>query len=241
MLDITYIYALIDPINKNNFHIYIGKSDNPYLRYYQHLREKGSTYKIKWIQSLLKINLLPDLQILEQCNIENWEEKEKSWIKFYKNIKWNITNETDGGDGIGQLNKGKHLSLEHKIKLCGHIPWNKGLHYKTHPCSEETKKKIGQANKGKYRSDKIKEQLSKSHIGKLSNTKGKKFGPLSLERRKQISNFMIGNSWNIGKHRTEKEKLHLSLIHKGKKKSLETRKKMSEAKLLNKIKGITNV
>jgi len=40
MLDVTYIYALLDPFEKQEFHIYIGKSDDPYKRYYQHLREK---------------------------------------------------------------------------------------------------------------------------------------------------------------------------------------------------------
>lgn len=73
-------------------------------------------------------------------------------------------------------NTGKKHSDESRKKislgLLGHIPWNKGLKTKGHPISEETKKKIGRANKGntswikgKTHSLETRKKLSKAHSG----------------------------------------------------------------------------
>ena len=51
--------------------------------------------------------------------------------------------------------------------LKGRIPWNKGLHTEGHCISEETKKKIGEANKGKKFSQEHKNKLSQSHKSSL--------------------------------------------------------------------------
>jgi predicted GIY-YIG superfamily endonuclease len=95
----TFIYALIDPKEKNESHIYIGKSDNPYKRYYEHLQDKYPCHKTNWIQSLLKLGLIPNLQILEQCENTKiiWSEKERENISFYKKCGYDVVNTSEGG------------------------------------------------------------------------------------------------------------------------------------------------
>ena len=97
----TYIYALVDPIEKQEFHIYIGKSNNPYRRYLSHLSDETNTYKTNWIQSLLNLGLTPKQQILEQCdNIKViWEEKERFFIAFYKKCGYTIYKKSKYGCG----------------------------------------------------------------------------------------------------------------------------------------------
>lgn len=48
------------------------------------------------------------------------------------------------------IKKGRKLSEEHKEKLRGKIPWNKGLTGIIY-CSEEIKRKISEVIKGKIR------------------------------------------------------------------------------------------
>lgn len=57
--------------------------------------------------------------------------------------------------------KGKHLSNETKRKIS---LANKGK--KGKPCSEETKKKLSESNKGKKLSEKTKTKMSKAQSGK---------------------------------------------------------------------------
>lgn len=58
----------------------------------------------------------------------------------------------------------KHLTDEQKKKLSeahkGKAPWNKGK-----PMSEETKRKISESNKGKYHSEESKRKMSEAHKG----------------------------------------------------------------------------
>lgn len=80
--------------------------------------------------------------VLEDCNIDELNDKEIYWIKYYREsgLAYNIH---DGGDGGNNL--GKHLS-------------------------EETKRKIGEKNRinmlGKVFSDETKEKMKFSHLGK---------------------------------------------------------------------------
>ena len=102
----VYIYGLVDP--ETYVVRYVGKTINLYERYYNHLQElndiKKKNYHSKnWIRTLLKRGIIPKVIILEMCTVENWQEKERFWISFYKDN--NLTNMTKGGDGGGMLGK----------------------------------------------------------------------------------------------------------------------------------------
>jgi len=133
---------------------------------------------------------------------------------------------------------GKEVTNEKNRFLRGHS--GRGKH-----CSNEHKEKISQShigkspgNKGMIYSEKIRKKFSDSHIGIPSGFKGKHQTP---EVRKKLSDLYTGKLSSFkGKYHTEKSKLKNSLAHigkklspdtiakmKGKKHSLEQRKKQS--------------
>ena len=85
------------------------------------------------------------------------------------------------------------------------------------PC-EETKKKIGEANKGKYHSEKTKKKMSNAKKGKPAHNKGKK---LSDDTKRKMS------EKRKGRHHTEESKKKMSEAKKGKKFSDEHKEKLS--------------
>ena len=97
----TYIYILRHP---ETFEIrYVGKTNNIKRRFAQHkskkcLEKTGSKKLASWILKLLSNNLLPIMEIIEECD-DNWEEREKYWISYYSNT--NLCNLSNGGEGVG--------------------------------------------------------------------------------------------------------------------------------------------
>ena len=142
---IHYIYTLSHPVT--NEVRYIGKTINIKRRYKQHLYDKRTkSYKCSWIISLRDIGLKPIMNIIEECTDENWEDRERYWIKQYDNL----TNTKEGGNGgndykrfipeesiekIRQANLGKVLSKDHKEKIGNSVPCRKvnidGVEYKS--------------------------------------------------------------------------------------------------------------
>lgn len=125
----VYIYALIDP--RNDQVRYIGKANNPEDRYRNHYnssRDKD-THKRNWINNIRKDGLKPELLILDEVPIDNWQYWERFYISLYKTYGFNLVNYTSGGDGVTLSNSGTWKK--------GNVPHNKGV-----PCKEETKQKI---------------------------------------------------------------------------------------------------
>lgn len=106
--------------------------------------------------------------------------------------------------------------------------------------SEETKKKISDANKGKCPSEETRQKISIANKGCVSHRKG---AVLSEETKRKISDTLkLKGCKNpmCGKHHTEEAKEKISLFHKGKpspmlgrKHSEESKIKMSETRKLN--------
>lgn len=97
----TYIYSLVCPLDGKVK--YIGKSNNPYLRFKKHksLSDKNTgdnILKNEWIRSLLSVGETPILNILEEVDITEWKIKEKFYIKKYKDL-GEIFNICGGGNG----------------------------------------------------------------------------------------------------------------------------------------------
>jgi hypothetical protein len=105
------IYVLIDP--RDNQYKYIGKTKNELSKRLRgHIRTTKKYCKTKkeyWIKSLLDIGLKPHIILLEECEADNWEDREIYWIKYYSKI-YNLTNSTEGGDGIRDA-KGEKNSM----------------------------------------------------------------------------------------------------------------------------------
>src|SRR3990167_5527469 len=94
----VYIYALTEPDTGEMR--YIGATTKPEYRYYQHLHNFGignGKLKSAWIKKLLDCEKSPGFIILEECNTENAENREKQWISKAKENGWNIINIQMGG------------------------------------------------------------------------------------------------------------------------------------------------
>jgi hypothetical protein len=124
----NYIYILIDP---ETYQVkYIGKSNDTKRRFRDHLKEarRGTkTYVYNWIRSLLVKDLIPIIDIIEECNEINWKERECYWIAFYTKCGVKLCNLTIGGDGNNML-------PEVRTRLSNSL---KGI-----PKSEETKRRM---------------------------------------------------------------------------------------------------
>ncbi len=160
-----FIYTLEHPLTGEIR--YIGKTDNLKRRYAVHITPKelkSSTYRAKWINSLIKNNLKPIMNILDEVNYTDWKFWEDYWIRQGKAWGWNLTNATMGGEGGGHPhseetknklseskkgyknpNFGKNISDESKRKVSEKLKGRKGI---SRPHTDEAKIKIGEASRG---------------------------------------------------------------------------------------------
>lgn len=95
------IYGLVDPISREIR--YVGKSTNPHDRLKLHLSKKSLTTnsaKNIWLRSLLSKGLRPILVVLQSVPEDKWAEAERAWIVQGRMIGWQITNTSDGGEGV---------------------------------------------------------------------------------------------------------------------------------------------
>ncbi len=136
MNKMVYIYSLKDP---RDYQIkYIGKASDVNKRYKQHIENYTNQKSLKssWVLSILRSGLLPILEIVEICDESKWQEREQYWIKYYKELGFDLKNMTNGGDGntglkmsdiskekIRRANLGKKSSKEKITKISN---WAKG-------------------------------------------------------------------------------------------------------------------
>ena len=212
--NMRHIYTFKNLINHK---VYVGQTNNPKKREYEHLLEarEGSKKLLYYaIRKYGEENFL--FEVIETCPDESANEREVFWIRHFDSFE-NGYNMTTGGDHfshseetkdkIGNFFRGKQLSEEHKQKL---REANKGK--KPPPHSEETLRKMSESMKGKNTGP-----LSEEHRKKLSIAhSGKK---LSEEHKEKLRNKPV----------SEETRQKLSAVSKGIKRSEETRKKMSEA------------
>lgn len=143
----TFIYGLLDPRTQQLR--YVGKSNNPTDRLKGHISEAKSiskTHKSRWLRKLLNDSIFPELVILEEVSLCDFQAAEKWWIAYARSLGCLLVNGTDGGDcgkefelevraKISKALKGRPKSEEHRI--------NFGLSMKGRTLSEAHKEKIG--------------------------------------------------------------------------------------------------
>lgn len=200
---------------------YIGETLNIKKRILEHIR-----YKRQLIHKVINRrgieNFLYFVEYMKNFSKLDLITLEKCLIRKYDSLVPNGYNICE--EGSDQTNR--KLSDETKKKM------SEARKGKKH--SEETKSKIANSNKGSIRSNETKQKMSNTRMGiKLSNetkqrisdgSKGEKCGPLSEDHKQKISNS------NKGKKQSEETKNKLSEIRKGKTRSEETKKRMSEAR-----------
>jgi group I intron endonuclease len=128
----TYIYKISDELGNVR---YIGKSNNPRRRLYQHINDKSNLHKFNWLNSIIKRGSKPIIEVIEKVSIDSWKEREIYWISKFKEDGIDLINMTIGGDGA----EGMIHSEESKKKMSNS---KKGL-----KLSEEHRKNISEAVK----------------------------------------------------------------------------------------------
>jgi predicted GIY-YIG superfamily endonuclease len=194
----TFIYALIDP--NTQLIRYIGKSNDPQKRLYRHLKEKGTSYKVQWLRSLKTNGQIPEIQIIEEVLVSQWQKQECYWIAYYRQLGYDLANGTDGGDGVhgrkrtpeerarigaastgNQYSKGRKPTPEETAKRSASL--------KGHGVSEETRKKIANRHTGRIVSKDTREKLSSAFKGKnlaedrIAKMRGRKQSPETIAKR----------------------------------------------------------
>lgn len=117
-----FIYSLNDPVT--NEIRYVGKSDNPELRFSAHLslsRHKPISKVHRWIHELLLKGTKPNMGILEECSESTWEKREKRLINHYRNSGCDLLNMQDGGKKISEAEAVGRLLLLSKEEAVGLI------------------------------------------------------------------------------------------------------------------------
>lgn len=223
------IYGLYDPREPAVVR-YIGKTEKALVkRLSRHLSEARAgtkNFRCNWIRKLLSFGVTPEIRLLEECKVEDWQAREKHWIALHK---LTITNGTMGGDGlsapsdeirkkISAANKGRFLgkkmperSSEHRQAL------SKSLKGRQMPSlSEERKAALSEASRNRIWTDEQRRKVSEA-------TKGKKKRPLTDEEKLRLSENQKGRIFS------DEHEAKISLAKKRENLSEETLKRMSDA------------
>ena len=171
----TFIYALCEP---GTFDVrYVGKSNTPKRRFRTHLRSAyfEDNYKARWIRRLLAEDKKPDMTILVECELPEWEFWEKYYVKTLRDSGFRLTNATEGGDGFGNLSPdliekmrqaqlGKTIPREVRDKI-SFTTRGRGNHFYGKRHSEQARLKMGISRlgnknaKGAVRSEETKNKM----------------------------------------------------------------------------------
>jgi group I intron endonuclease len=148
-MKIQFIYALICP-DENQIK-YIGKTTDLTIRLKGHinyaLRKTHLNGKHEWIRNLHSRGLKPQMIIIEQCDNDNWQERESYWIDFYSK-KLILFNKTNGGEDF--------------VFKSGNTPWNQG----GGKFSDESRQKMSDSHTGKIITEEQKSKTSAALLGK---------------------------------------------------------------------------
>ena len=139
----VFIYGLTDP--RTNEVRYIGKTTKGMSRPIAHGRpwilRTNRTHRTNWINKLASTGVRFGIVVLEYCTEETISDRERAWIAWARQIGWNLTNHTDGGEGVP------------------------GYRFK-----EEQKKRIGEVHKGKTISPETRSRISKGKSRPVTDT-----------------------------------------------------------------------
>lgn len=212
---VTYIYALVDP--RTDEIRYVGKSDNPERRLFEHLSEskKADNHKDRWIRQLRRNKLVPRVVTIDIVADKEWEKKERGWIAFFRKSGIRLTNSTDGGNGGRKVSEGTRLKMS--------------LAQRGKKVSVETREKLRLANTGKKMSAEARTKMSESRKNRVIGPETRKLLSLAAkgnkrclgrklneETKKKIGAASKGNKNTAGRRLTTEQKTKISIGNRGK-------------------------
>jgi group I intron endonuclease len=116
----TFIYTLAHP--ETGEIRYVGKTTNLKRRYYTYsspsaLKNNPNKHLSNWILSFYKKGLKPIMEILDETEVNNWQELEKFWINQFKFWNFKLINLTDGGEGTSGYKVTEQQKRKHSKKI----------------------------------------------------------------------------------------------------------------------------
>jgi hypothetical protein len=247
-----YVYALCD---QAAIPFYIGKGKGARIERHEKKAANGAnTYTARKIRSIWSGGGEVQRQIL-WSGLTEQEAFENERFAIATLGRENLTNATDGGEGIagfshseearrriGESRKGKYpMPEELKDRLAEMARQRKGVKYG--PASEETRRKIGDANRGRTHTEETKKRISEA-MSALPRKSGWKHTDetrrkmsearsghkLSDETKRQISETVKTYQQNNPHRHTDETKAKMSASHTGQKRSKEAKRNMREAR-----------
>ena len=174
-VDLTFIYRLIEPDTGDVR--YVGKT----VKILEHRLGKHiskavvslkQNYVCRWIRKLAERGLAPIIELIEIAG-DNWAERERYWIAFYRGQGARLTNVTDGGEGapgfvhsaetkalMSLLKTGKKASEKTRAALSA-------AGFRRPPASPETRARLKAALMGHVTPPEVRTKISASHLGKV--------------------------------------------------------------------------
>ena len=143
MKKIIYIYSLKDP---STYQVkFIGKTIDVKRRLKEHTKPynlKTNSLKNNWLKHIIGLGLYPIMEILDECDKSNWEERERYWINYYRELGFDLKNMTNDGEGTDGAIRSEHFKVNLSKKRKG---INNPYYGKKHP--KEIIKKIAEHSK----------------------------------------------------------------------------------------------
>lgn len=198
----TFLYALCEPGTMTRVR-YIGKANNPRRRVREHMWADAmrlNSHRTAWLKSLLARGLKPELMILAEVREEAWQEAERLLIAGFREMGYDLTNITDGGEGLsdptGEIAKkisagvrarGYRHSEEYKRNLSARMIGNnfsvgvESPRFAGHKHSEASRLQMSEASAGHRKSETHRQNIAKALKGRPGHVpwnKGMKNGHL---------------------------------------------------------------
>ena len=205
MNETVFIYSLKDPIT---YQIkYIGKTIDINRRYKEHIQthRNRKSKKNSWVISLIKNGLEPIMEILEECNLDNWEERETFWISYYKDLGFNLKNIQHGGgrtEYVFTETARQNMSDAQKLRWTRNMRNKKGNYVLS---KEERNKRSKNAKENPNIMNNLKKGSQSCKVEVLQLSKDKKFIKKweSLSDASRALNINIGNISKCLKGKTQ--------------------------------------
>lgn len=165
----VFIYGLVDP--RSQMIRYVGKANNVWQRLARHLEPRqlaDGSHRANWLRSLVNQGLVPDVVILEEVDEDQWQERERAWIAHYRDAGFDLTNGTDGGDGVhnpsvwarlrnGLARRGRQMAEEQRTKISARL---RGRSF-----TDEHRSNLSKAATGRQLGGAVRALLSERHRG----------------------------------------------------------------------------
>jgi len=146
------IYGLVDPADGRIR--YIGQAIRPRARLGRHRRDlSGVTHRQNWIRSVRDAGRTVEMVVIDECQTQaEANQLETHYIALLRTMGFDLTNTTDGGDGVS----GYHYSDEQRRAISARLrgrPVSAAalaafVAYRGTPHSDATKLKISRAKTG---------------------------------------------------------------------------------------------